>query len=74
MWDAEINNQQFDHFGALQNFADGKRIAKDSIACPHRPDRESFVSRRSIFSKPRARQECLTCAHDDENFNKDVAQ
>ena len=56
MWDAEINDDRIDHFGELMRSVEKKRALKESIANISRPERFSFVSRRSTFNHPRIKQ------------------
>ena len=56
MWDAEMNDNRIDHFGELMRSVEKKREIKESIANLSRPERFSFVSRRSTFNQPRIKQ------------------
>lgn len=68
LWDREINDNRIDHFDALLKNVESKRTGRnEDAACPHRTDRISFVSRRSIFNHPRVTEPCQAClAGDDE--------
>jgi hypothetical protein len=63
-WDNEMNDNQLDHFGKLMENARKPRKIDSSIACPHRrPNRSSFVSRRSsIYDTSRLEQPCQACS------------
>ena len=66
IWEREINDNQIDHFGALLQNAETKRSKNNNdgtaaCTCPHRTDRLSFVSRRSIFNQPRISEKCAAC-------------
>ena len=44
-----MNDNRIDHFGELMRSVEKKREIKESIANLSRPERFSFVSRRSTF-------------------------
>ena len=54
LWDREMNDQGIDHFGELMRSANRNRGQDRLSVCRHEPDnRESFMSRRSLFSLQR---------------------